>query len=623
MLFFLSSILQKYDYIFSTGLVDLDFVAEGLTELGFYFFIALTFIYYLIKKRLYINYNCFLLLLKQLQRDWGERQKLSAALQKSEGLLREAQQIGKLGSWEYDCLTKKALWSSEIFRIHGLEPKLEAIDYHDTLKFIHPDDIEDHIKLVNQSITDKKRYDNNIRIIRKDGEVRYLKTSGEPLFNNEGVLISFVGSVIDITERQQSEFALKESETRLKLALEATKTICWERDLTNNQVFSLGSNIDRSNGFQVSYLEALKFIHPDDREKVKVINQQAIDNLSTFEIEHRISWQGKPQQYSWVLLRGKVIADVMGKPTRVIGVLVDITASKMITQRESEKAVQLEEALNSLQKAQSRLVLSEKMASLGNLVAGVAHEINNPTSFIYSNIDPAIQYTQDLLSLIQLYQKHYPKPVTEIEEHIEAIDLDFITEDFPKLLASMREGANRIAGIVQSLRNFSRRDFTEPQRFDIHFGIDNTLLLLQHRLKEQSQRCEIKVIKEYSQLPKVECFPGLLNQVFMNLLSNAVDALEESIANYKTENPQISIHTKLENEGRVLITITDNGPGITEQVRKCIFDPFFTTKPVGKGTGMGLSISYQIIVERHQGKLQCVSEPGQGTSFIIDIPLQQ
>ncbi|MGE5656750.1 MAG: PAS domain-containing protein [Actinomycetota bacterium] len=297
--------------------------------------------------------------------------------------------------------------------------------------------------------------------------------------------------------------------------------------------------------------------------------------------------------------------------------------------RERAKAIELEQAIGKLQSTQTQLVHSEKMAGLGQLVAGIAHEINNPVSFIFGNIAPATQYASDLLKLITLYQDRYPTPDPDIVEEIEAIELDFVKADFPKLLSSIQEGASRIKEIVLSLRNFSRLDEAEMKEADLHSGINSTLMLLQHRLKEQPDRKAIQVIQNFGKLPLVECHPGQLNQVFMNILCNAIDALEGKIKGEPAFIPTIWITTELETfilPGRppvpaALIRIADNGPGISPQVQERIFNPFFTTKPVGAGTGLGLSISYQIIVEKHGGKLQCYSQLNQGAEFAIEVPL--
>lgn len=360
-------------------------------------------------------------------------------------------------------------------------------------------------------------------------------------------------------------------------------------------------------------------------------------------------------------------------------------------QAAQEKAEELKHTIEKLQRTQAQLVQSEKMSSLGQLVAGIAHEINNPVNFISGNINFIQDYTKDLLKLLELYQKKLTNPDPEILACLEECDVEFIREDLPKLLSSMQAGANRIREIVLSLRNFSRLDEANYKLVNLHEGIDNTLLILQHRLygKEfspgyQHNQTKIQVIKNYGNLPKVECFASLLNQVFMNILSNTIDALEnwpmtsnhglinhgqdyqqkyqpnyqpnganptppvpandfrnylnhnhtvnctdcteltqpKTLANSET-NPTIYISTEVKDGDRVVIRIRDNGPGMTESIRQRIFDPFFTTKPVGSGTGLGLSISYQIIVEKHHGNLSCISEPGQGSEFIIELPIHQ
>ncbi len=280
------------------------------------------------------------------------------------------------------------------------------------------------------------------------------------------------------------------------------------------------------------------------------------------------------------------------------------------------QAVELTETIQNLQKTQTQMIQSEKMASLGQLVAGVAHEINNPINFIHGNLIYIGDYTKDLLTLVQLYQEHYPNASPEILEQAEEIDLNFITKDLPQALASMKMGTERIRQIVLSLRTFARHDEAEMKPVDIHQGIDSTFLMLQHRLTVSDNDREIQVLKEYGNLPKLECYGAQLNQVFMNMFSNGIDALE------KTENPIIKISTELISD-RAVIRIADNGCGIPESELSQIFDPFFTTKKLGDGTGLGLFVSYQIIVEKHRGQLECVSQVGQGTEFKITLPIKQ
>ncbi|MEH1776044.1 trifunctional serine/threonine-protein kinase/ATP-binding protein/sensor histidine kinase [Nostoc sp.] len=335
------------------------------------------------------------------------------------------------------------------------------------------------------------------------------------------------------------------------------------------------------------------------------------------------------EKQTWSNTNKIPLRDREGNIFGILGTSEDITERHEAQQLLQQQKQQLEEALQELQTMQLQLVQGEKMSALGNLVAGVAHEINNPVGFIAGNLEPAKDYVKDLFGLINLYQQKFPNPGSDIEDEINAIDLNYLREDLPKLLDSMKLGVSRIRSISTSLRTFSRADKDYKVPFDIHEGIDSTILILRHRLKANENRPAIEVVKNYGKLPLVECFAGQLNQVFMNLLANAIDALEQYNTEHSLEailtNPNcITIQTRVAESGQhVLIKIADNGVGMSPEVKQKVFDHLFTTKPVGKGTGLGLAIARQIVVEAHGGSLSCTSELGKGTEFVIQISTQQ
>lgn len=293
------------------------------------------------------------------------------------------------------------------------------------------------------------------------------------------------------------------------------------------------------------------------------------------------------------------------------------------TAKAEAQAAELDRAVGELKQTQAQLLHREKMSSLGALMASIVHEINNPVSFIYGNLSHAEIYIQDLLHLLRLYQEYCPHPCPEIQAQIDEMDLDFLVEDLPKVMSSMQMGSNRIREIVKSMGSFSRTDNSNMTRCDLHESIDSTVLILRNRLTSQINRRDIQVVKKYGKLPAVECYAGQINQVFMNLLTNAIDALDEAAQNQPDAVLKISISTELAGPDRVRVRIADTGAGMTVQIKEQMFEQFFTTKEIGKGTGLGLSIVYKILVENHRGTLRCESEPSKGTEFIIELPVQQ
>ncbi|HBE19102.1 MAG TPA: hybrid sensor histidine kinase/response regulator [Cyanobacteria bacterium UBA11159] len=494
--------------------------------------------------------------------------------------------------------------------------------------------------------------------------------------------VRMVGSITDISDiydalrlRKNAEEALHKSEQRWQLVLAGNNDGIYDWNINTGESFFsprwkeiLGySDSEISNHWD----EWVSRIHPEDLYRVMLATQDYLDReINYYFVEYRLKC--KDNRYKWVENRGQAVWDNEGNPLRMVGSTRDISQPKKVEEalrrseaREREKAQELELILNKLKRTQTKLIQTEKMSSLGQLVAGIAHEINNPVSFIWGNLTPASQYFQDLIVLIQKYQEFYPDAPAEITHFIAEIDLDFISKDYSKLIASMQIGAQRIQQIVLSLRSFSRLDESEIKTVDIHDGIDNTLLILQHRMRGEGDRPPIEVIKHYTQLPKITCYASQLNQVFLNLLNNAIDALENqpsprviTISTEKLEvrGKRLEIGGKEEVTGKILngvgiseclspltchlssvtshlssampmlgeaiaIRISDNGIGMSHEVQKQIFDPFFTTKSVGKGTGLGLSISHEIIVEKHQGEFTCISELGKGTEFTIKIPI--
>jgi PAS domain S-box-containing protein len=467
----------------------------------------------------------------------------------------------------------------------------------------------------------------DLEYVTKKGNIFWGKISAKKIYV-AGQTMNLV-HVKDINEQRKAEQQLQESKHFIERIANASPNLWYIYDhIEQHNVYS-NRELAAVLGYTPKEIQAMgsvllqTIVHPEDLARFPAYLKQwetATDD-DVFEIDYRV----RNAQGEWrTLLTLETVFErnLDGTVRQVIGTSTDITERKCIEEALRENVLREKEITDELKRTQVQLIQAEKMSGLGQMIAGIAHEINNPISFIYGNLTPARQYHQDLLSLLEAYQQTYPNPTPQIQLLTEEIELDFLLEDWLKLMDSMQVGAERIGEIVRSLRNFSRLDENELKPVDIHECIDNTLLILQHRLKAQGSKSEIQVVKNYGKLPLINCYANQLNQVFMNLLTNAIDALE-------TKFPPriISIRTSLvigkePQANSVIIRINDNGSGISEKVKKQVFDPFFTTKPIGSGTGLGLAISYQIVVDKHQGKIHYISNVGQGTEFIVEIPVK-
>ncbi|MGL5065485.1 MAG: PAS domain-containing sensor histidine kinase, partial [Microcoleus sp.] len=470
--------------------------------------------------------------------------------------------------------------------------------------------------------------------MRKDGSTVSVYSSHIMLTNAAGELEIYCVD-IDLSDRKQTEDALRQSEAQLakqkqtlKAILNAAPIWIWMTDL-NGKIQFINKTFCQDVGIPAS-----RFIQSEHYREV--LNQEFATNCIASD---STCLANDTPQFSLEILPfndGTIhnlevtktqIKDSQGNQIGIIGLAVDATERTQARLMLQEKNQHLEQALQELQQAQTHLIQNEKMSALGNLVAGVAHEINNPIGFLNGSIDNIEEYIQDIFAHLECYQDCYPDALPAIKKSAEKIDLEFLIEDLPKIFGSMKVAVDRIRNISTSLRTFSRADSDRKVACNIHEGIDSTLLILKYRLKANELRPEIKVIKIYSNLPLIECFTGQLNQVFMNILANAIDSIEEanqgrSFAEIKANPNKIFVKTELSECGQnIVIKIQDNGKGMSETVKERIFDHLFTTKGVGKGTGLGLSISRQIVEETHGGSLTCDSILGEGTEFAIALPL--
>ena len=563
--------------------------------------------------------------LQKLRREMGERQRIEEELRESEQKFRATFEQAAVGIAHVGMDGRWLRVNQKLCDIVGYTR--EELLSKTFQEITHPDDIDRQTEYTGQLWSGEiQNYSLEKRYIRKDKSIVWIDLTVSIKRSSNGTPKYAIAVVQVINDRKIAQAELDRF-FRLSFDLLAVVSV-------NDGYFKrLNPAWENTLGYSLEQLFAepfINFIHPEDKSGsiTQVENLQKGETLSEFENRFRCQ-NGNYKWLAWsavpVMPEGLVYC--VGR---------DITDRKEVesTLRNSEakeraKSAELQRTLEELKQTQAQLIHSEKMSSLGQLLAGIAHEINNPVNFIYGNLCHASEYASDLLRLMDLYQQEYTNPSREIQEESDQIDLEFLMEDLPKLLSSMKVGADRIREIVLSLKNFSRLDEGKMKTIDIHEGIDSTLMILHNRLKARGDNPAVQIIKEYGNLPLIECYPGQLNQVFMNIITNAIDALEEHrskkiAAKQISSNcqlPSINIRTEVVSGSHIAIRITDNGPGMNEQVRIHLFDPFFTTKPVGVGTGLGLSISYQIIVEKHHGKLQCFSEEGKGTEFAIEIPI--
>jgi PAS domain S-box-containing protein len=488
----------------------------------------------------------------------------------------------------------------------------------------YPDDQPHILQSIISATENLTPFEEEFRIVTASGKVKWIQVSCQPTKQADGAIL-WDGVALDISDRKQAEVQLCDSEAKFRSIIENAQDIIFMLSPEGNLSYlspswqdTLGYDPNESTNQPFAL-----FVHPDDLHLCMDVFIRLLDGADQIASpEYRVLHSDGT--YRWFTAYISSIKDADGRMLHACGVCRDNTDRKQAESIVLKKSEELEQTLTELQNTQLQMVQGEKMASLGNLVAGVAHEINNPIGFLNGSINNAKEYVQDILGHLALYQQHHANTAAPVLENAEEIDLEFLSEDLPKLLDSMKGATDRIKGISTSLRTFSRADTEYQVKANLHEGINSTILILKYRLKANEKRPAIQVVQNYGDLPEIECFPGQLNQVFMNILANAIDVFEEAAQNLSFKDIQakpqkITIATEIIGD-QVKIAIADNGKGMSEEVQQKIFDHLFTTKAVGKGTGLGLAIAQQIIVEKHGGTIEVNSIVGQGTEFVISIP---
>ena len=562
-----------------------------------------------------------------LAQDISDRKAMEVSLRQSEQRFRDVTEAAGEYIWELSAEGQYTFVTERVKAVKGYNP--EEMLGHSPVEFMPQADGARAEAVIQAARIDKSAFYLEHRNLLPSGDVVWEAVSGVPILDDQGDIIGFRGTGLSISERKAVETALAESEAKFRQLVEDADDVIYMVALDGSFQY-VSPQFTRMCGYEVDEVLHESFaplVHPDDLMHVMASTQRLL-TMGTKQTGVELRLKHRDGTWIWITCNSSPIKDATGQVIGFQGIAHDISDLKASEAALTQKAEELEHTLQELQRAQIRMIQNEKLSSLGQLVAGVAHEINNPVSFIYSNIPAAHEYMQALLHLITLYQTHSPKPLPKIRTEIQEIDLEFIKQDFPKILDSIKFGADRIRQIIGSLRTFSRLDEADCKEVDIHAGLDSSLVILEHRIRATSERPAIQIIKDYGELGLVECYAGQLNQVFMNILANALDALEDrerycSFQGIQQSPSTITIRTHPVGSDRIAIHIVDNGAGMPELVQQRVFDPFFTTKPVGQGTGMGMPISHQIITENHRGTIECFSNPGKNTEFIIEIPRRQ